>query len=197
MVSGERTGPKNLTIPHVDTWVRWELLKINNVRLHYGAGFHQWMGYLRYPLKSETAAVCEEIEKETMVSISNLRHAMYLIFVVAACLFCWGRRCCCCCCLILLVLFFVYSNLFLVCLFACLVFFLSLCLFLLLLLFFFFRLCANFQLTKCSINPLSPNGAQNQFSPNDIHRLSWAESMRINKMITKRKIFDILPNSLN
>ena len=196
MVSGERTGPKNLTIPHADTWVRWELLKINNVRLHYGAGFHQWMGYLRYPLKSETAAVCEEIEKETMVSISNLRHAMYLIFVVAACLFCWGRRCCCCC-LILLVLFFVYSNLFLVCLFACLVFFLSLCLFLLLLFFFFFRLCANFQLTKCSINPLSPNGAQNQFSPNDIHRLSWAKSMRINKMITKRKIFDILPNSLN
>ena len=62
---------------------------------------------------------------------------------------------------------------------------------------FFFRLCANFQLTKCSINPLSPNSAQNQFSPNDIHRLSWAESMRINKMITKRKIFDILPNSLN
>ena len=196
MVSGERTGPKNLTIPHADTWVRWELLKIDNVRLHYGAGFHQWMGYLRYPLKSETAAVCEETEKETMVSISNLRHAMYLIFVVAACLFCWGRRCCCCC-LILLVLFFVYSNLFLVCLFACLVFFLSLCLFLLLLLFFFFRLCANFQLTKCSINPLSPNSAQNQFSPNDIHRLSWAESMRINKMITKRKIFDILPNSLN
>ena len=36
----------------------------------------------------------------------------------------------------------------------------------------FFRLHANFQLTKCSINPLSPNSAQNQFSPNDIHRLS-------------------------
>ena len=122
MVSSERNGPKNLTIPHVDTWVRWELLKINNVRLHYGAGFHQWMGYLQYPLKSETAAVCEETEKETMLSISNFRHAMYFIFVVAACLLCWGRRCCCCC-LILLVLFFVYSNLFLVCLFACLVFF--------------------------------------------------------------------------
>ena len=61
---------------------------------------------------------------------------------------------------------------------------------------FFFQ-AANFHLTKCSINPLSPNSAQNQFSPNDIHRLSWAESMRINKMITKRKIFDILPNSLN
>ena len=122
MVSSERNGPKNLTIPHVDTWVRWELLKINNVRLHYGAGFHQRMGYLQYPLKSETAAVCEETEKETMLSISNFRHAMYFIFVVAACFLCWGRRCCCCC-LILLVLFFVYSNLFLVCLFACLVFF--------------------------------------------------------------------------
>ena len=46
-------------------------------------------------------------------------------------------------------------------------------------------------------NPLSPNSAQNQFSPNDIHKLSWAKSMRINKMITKRKIFDLLPNSLN
>ena len=149
MVSSERTGPKNLTIPHADTWVRWELLKINNVRLHYGAGFHQWMGYLRYPLKFETAAVCEEIEKETMLSISNLRHAMYLIFVVAARLFCWGR----CCCLILLVLFFVYDKIF-SCLFACLLVFLSLRLFLLLLLlllFFFFRLYANFQLTKCSI----------------------------------------------
>ena len=147
MVNCERTGPKNLTIPHADTWVRWELLKIDNVRLHYGAGFHQWMGYLRYPLKSETAAVCEETEKETMVSISNLRHAMYLIFVVAACLFCRGRRCCCCC-LILLVLFFVYSNLFLVCLFACLVFFLSLCLFLLLLLFFFFQAVCQFPTYK-------------------------------------------------
>ena len=149
MVSSERTGPKNLTIPHADTWVRWELLKINNVRLHYRAGFHQWMGYLRYPLKFETAAVCEEIEKETMLSISNLRHAMYLIFVVAARLFCWGR----CCCLILLVLFFVYGKIF-SCLFACLLVFLSLRLFLLLfllLLFFFFRLYANFQLTKCSI----------------------------------------------
>ena len=146
MVSSERNGPKNLTIPHVDTWVRLELLKINNVRLHCGADFHQWMGYLRYPLKSETAEVCEETERETMLSISNLRHAMYLIFLVAARLFCWGRRCWCCC-LILLVCFFVYSNLFLVCLFACLLVFLSLCLFLLLLLllllllFFFFSGC--------------------------------------------------------
>ena len=47
------------------------------------------------------------------------------------------------------------------------------------------------------LNPLSPNSAQNQFSPNDIHRLSWAKSMRINKMISNRKIFDLLPNSFN
>ena len=47
------------------------------------------------------------------------------------------------------------------------------------------------------LNPLSPNSAQNQFSPNNIHRLSWAKSMRVNKMITKRKIFDLLPNSLS
>ena len=51
--------------------------------------------------------------------------------------------------------------------------------------------------THLHVIPLSPNSAQNQFSPNDIHRLSWAKSMRINKMITKRKIFDLLPNSLN
>ena len=38
---------------------------------------------------------------------------------------------------------------------------------------------------------------QHQFSPNDIHRLSSAKSKRINKMITKRKIFDLLSNSLN
>ena len=47
------------------------------------------------------------------------------------------------------------------------------------------------------INPLCPNSVQNQFSPNNIHRLSSAKSMRINKMITKRKIFDLLSNSLN
>ena len=50
---------------------------------------------------------------------------------------------------------------------------------------------------KVFLNPLSPNSAQNQFSPNDIHRLSSAKSMRINKMITKRNVFDLLPNSLN
>ena len=41
-------------------------------------------------------------------------------------------------------------------------------------------------------NPLSPKSDQNQFSPNYIHTLSRAKSMRINKMIRKRKIFDIL-----
>ena len=50
---------------------------------------------------------------------------------------------------------------------------------------------------SCSINPFSPNIDQHQFSPNDIHRMSRAKSMRINKMITKRKIFDLLSNSLN
>ena len=34
------------------------------------------------------------------------------------------------------------------------------------------------------VNPLSPNSDQQQFSPNDIHTLSWDEVMRINKMIT-------------
>ena len=48
------------------------------------------------------------------------------------------------------------------------------------------------------INPLSPNSDQNQFSPNYIHKLSRAKSTRINnKMITERKIFDLLSNSLN
>ena len=59
----------------------------------------------------------------------------------------------------------------------------------------------NFQLTSlpqwCTLNPLCPNSVQNQFSPNDIHRLSRAKSTRINKMILKRKIFDLLSNSLN
>ena len=47
------------------------------------------------------------------------------------------------------------------------------------------------------LNPLSPNSDQDQFSPNDIHTMSRAKSRRINKMITKRKIFDLLSNSLN
>ena len=47
------------------------------------------------------------------------------------------------------------------------------------------------------INPLSPNSDQHQFSPNGIHRLSSATSMRINQMITKRKISDLLSISPN
>ena len=46
-------------------------------------------------------------------------------------------------------------------------------------------------------NPLCPDSVQNQFSPNDNHRLSGAKSTRINKMILKRKIFDLLSNSLS
>ena len=42
------------------------------------------------------------------------------------------------------------------------------------------------------LNPLSPISDQHQFSPNSIHRLSSATSMRINQMIKKRKIFDLL-----
>ena len=39
-----------------------------------------------------------------------------------------------------------------------------------------------------SVNPLSPNSDQHQFSPNDIHRLSKATSMRINQMITEKNL---------
>ena len=46
-------------------------------------------------------------------------------------------------------------------------------------------------------NPLSPNSYQHQFSPNNIHRLSSGTSMRINQMITKRKISDLLSISPN
>ena len=38
-----------------------------------------------------------------------------------------------------------------------------------------------------SLNTLSPKSDQHQFSPKHIHRLSRAKSMRINKMITKKK----------
>ena len=47
------------------------------------------------------------------------------------------------------------------------------------------------------INPLSPNSDQQQFSPNNIHTLSSATSMRINQMITNRKISDLLSISPN
>ena len=42
--------------------------------------------------------------------------------------------------------------------------------------------------TTLLINPLSPNGDQHQFSPNDIHKMSRDEVMRTNKMITKEKM---------
>ena len=41
--------------------------------------------------------------------------------------------------------------------------------------------------TPLPLNPLSPNSDQHKFSPNKIHRLLRAKSMRINRMITKRK----------
>ena len=47
------------------------------------------------------------------------------------------------------------------------------------------------------LNPLSPNSDQHQFSPNNIHRLSSATSMRINQIITKREISDLLSISPN
>ena len=47
------------------------------------------------------------------------------------------------------------------------------------------------------INPLRPSSVQNQFSPSDIHRLSRAKTTRIIKMISKRRIFDLLTNSVN
>ena len=37
-------------------------------------------------------------------------------------------------------------------------------------------------------NPLSPDGDQHQFSPNDIRTLSRDKVMRINEMITKEKM---------
>ena len=48
-----------------------------------------------------------------------------------------------------------------------------------------------------AFNPLCPNSVQNQFSPNNNHRLSRAKSTRIDKMILKRKIWDFLSNSSN
>ena len=39
-----------------------------------------------------------------------------------------------------------------------------------------------------SINPLSSNSDQHQFSPNNIHTLSRDYVMRIDKMITKEKM---------
>ena len=48
-----------------------------------------------------------------------------------------------------------------------------------------------------NFNPLSPNGDQHQFSPNNTYTASREKVMRINKMITKKKCLDLLSNSLN
>ena len=47
----------------------------------------------------------------------------------------------------------------------------------------------------CVPNPLSPNSDQHQFSLNNIHMLPREMVMRVNKMITKEKCFDLLSNS--
>jgi len=49
-------------------------------------------------------------------------------------------------------------------------------------------ICLIGQLRRDLINPLSPNGDQHQFSPNNIHTLSSYTVMRIDKMITKVKL---------
>ena len=41
---------------------------------------------------------------------------------------------------------------------------------------------------RYGINPLSPNGDQHQFSPNNIHTLSRNKVMSIYEMTTKEKI---------
>ena len=60
-----------------------------------------------------------------------------------------------------------------------------------------FRALKVFKITFFAINSLSPNSDQQQYSPNNIHRLSSATSMRINQTITKRKISDFLSISPN
>ena len=49
-------------------------------------------------------------------------------------------------------------------------------------------ICFIGQLRRDLINPLSPNGDQHQFSPNDVHTLSRDMVMRTGKMITKVKL---------
>ena len=68
--------------------------------------------------------------------------------------------------------------------------------------YFFFYLLIYFLLSVCDVeklfNPLSPNGDQHQFSPNNIHTLSRGMVMSINKMITKEKMFwSVIKLSLN
>ena len=59
--------------------------------------------------------------------------------------------------------------------------------------YFFFYLLIYFLLSVCDVkklfNPLSPNGDQHQFSPNNIYMLPRGMVMRVNKMITKEKKF--------
>ena len=43
-------------------------------------------------------------------------------------------------------------------------------------------------MAKAYFNPLSPNGDQRQFSPNNIHTSPREKVMRIKKMITKKKM---------
>ena len=50
-------------------------------------------------------------------------------------------------------------------------------------------------MAKPYFNPLSPNGDQRQFSPNNIHTSPREKVMRIKKMITKKKCLDLLSNS--
>ena len=48
-----------------------------------------------------------------------------------------------------------------------------------------------------TINPLSPNSDQQQFSPNNIHMLAREMVMRVNTIITKEKMLDLLSNFLS
>ena len=48
-----------------------------------------------------------------------------------------------------------------------------------------------------TLNPLSPNGDQDQFSPNKLHRLSRDKSWELIKWSPKRKGLDLTLNSLN
>ena len=52
-------------------------------------------------------------------------------------------------------------------------------------------------MAKPYFNPLSPNGDQRQFSPNNIHTSPREKVMRIKKMKKKKKCLDLLSNSLN
>ena len=51
--------------------------------------------------------------------------------------------------------------------------------------------------TYVLINPLSAKSDQHQFSPNDVNCLERDKVMRMNKMVTWEKWFDLLSNSLD